>query len=82
MKPATHYRDLLARETAHLPPAEQALRDQCLALACDYANIPGVIAEAITIKLLTLVDGAPYWLRLLVSKAALEAVAAPVSAAA
>lgn len=70
---------VLAQETAHFSPSDQAIVADLLALAATLAT-PRTTPEALSDKLLTLSE-APRWVRVLVAKAALSD-AAPAQVAA
>ena len=92
MKTATHYRDLLDRETAHLSASEKVILHRCKVEAKRSATAlrdPACrpfpeLSAALALWLLTKVEAAPLWLRIMVAKAALEDAqdekAAPVAA--
>lgn len=76
-----HRRDILARETAHFAGPQRVQLAAMIADAAEFAaRCPHAPPEAISVKLMTLHENAPRWLRQLVALAALEAVAAPLAA--
>lgn len=81
MKTLYHYRNTLARETAHLVGAERAqLAAMLWDATCFVEHCPAAPPEAIALKLLTLHDGAERWVRILVAQAAIEAVLGQIAA--
>lgn len=84
-----HFRDLLTRETAHLSVPDLAQVNATYARALDVADqwrdapcTPAQLPHALALKLLELPDAPPPWVRVLVAKAALEAITAPRAVAA
>lgn len=71
----SRYQSILASETAHLVGEDRAKITAMLADAQAFAQAcANATPEAITLKLLTLHEGAERWVRQLVARAALEAV--------
>ena len=74
MHTPTHFRALLAQETAHLARVDQRQVNDMIAIALALVDRhPQAPAEPIADKLLTLFPGSERWVRVLVAKAAIEA---------
>lgn len=81
MKSPTHYRALLAHETAHLVAEDRRQVAAMLRDALEFAaRYPAAPVDMIAVKLMTLHDGAERWTRRLIALAARETVAQPLAA--